>query len=274
MGYFVMSHNWNGKIAVITGASSGIGAATAQRLAGEGMQVILVARRLDRLASLVEAIRQAGGQAEAIQADLTCEADCTRVYEEVSSRYGHVDVLVNNAGFGWYGFGADMPWNTAVEMLKVNVEAVVQLTLQFLVKMRENNKGHIINIGSISGSLPSQGIAVYGATKAFIDNFTTALYREMRGTFVHLSVVRAGPVLTEFSSMAANRQGGLHLPTERHGVTAEMVAERVWGLLRRPRRVTYIPGYLLFTPWLENSFGWLIDRLGPLLLTRQNRPTK
>jgi len=146
---------------------------------------------------------------------------------------------------------------------------VVQLTLRFLVKMRERNMGHIINIGSISGSLPSQGIAVYGATKAFIDNFTTALHREMRGTFVHLSIVRAGPVLTEFCATAANRQGGLHLPTERHGVTAEMVADRVWGLLRRPRRVVYIPAYLRLTPWLENCFGWLIDRIGPMLLRRQ-----
>lgn len=266
-----MTRDWQRQIAVVTGASSGIGASIARRLAGEGLQVVLVARRLERLSHLAAAICQAGGQADALPADLTREAERARLLESIHARYGHVDVLVNNAGFGWYGFGADMPWATALEMLQVNVEAVVQLTLRFLAWMRARNAGHIINIGSISGSLPSQGIAVYGATKAFLDNFTTALHREMRGTRVHVSVVRAGPVTTEFCATAANRQGGMRLPTERRGVTADQVAERVWGLIRRPRRVVYVPAYLGVTPWVENVFGWLIDQLGPLLLKRQAR---
>ena len=109
-----------------------------------------------------------------------------------------VDVLVNNAGLGWYGFGTEMPWTIASEILQVNITAAVHFTLLFLKKMRSLGSGHIINIGSISGSLPSQGVALYGATKSFLDNFTTALYRELTGTHLHVSVVRAGPVLTEF----------------------------------------------------------------------------
>ncbi len=112
-------------------------------------------------------------------ADLTQEAERLRVFEEVESRFGTIDVLVNNAGLGWYGYGDEMSWKTAWEMLQVNVEAVVQLSLSFLAPMRQRNAGHIINVGSISGSLPSQGIALYGATKSFLDNFTTALYREL-----------------------------------------------------------------------------------------------
>lgn len=266
-----MIQTWQGKIAVITGASSGIGAATAERLAREGLQVVLVARRLERLQDLMELIHQRGGKAEAISANLTCEADYVKVAEDISVHYGHIDVLVNNAGIGWYGFGTDMPWETAREMLHVNIMAVVYLTLRFMLMMRERNTGHIINIGSISGSLPSQGVAVYGATKAFLDNFTTALYRELRGTRVHISVVRAGPVVTEFTETAANRLGGMHLPTERIGVTADMVAEKVWGLFRHPRRVIYVPSYLRVIPWLENSVGWLIDCIGPLLLKRQQQ---
>lgn len=263
-----MDRIWKGKIAVVTGASSGIGAATAKRLAGEGLRVALVARRRDRLAALAEEIRRSGGQAEIIPADLSLEADRARVFEAVMGRYGHADVLVNNAGLGWYGFGADMPWKTAWEMLQVNVAAVVQLSLSFLDKMRERDAGHLINVGSISGSLPSQGVALYGATKSFLDAFTTALHREMAGTRVKLSVVRAGPVITEFCETAAHREGGRHIPTERIGVTAETVADRIWGLLRRPRRVIYVPDYLRITPWVEAYFGWLIDRLGPLLLRR------
>jgi short-subunit dehydrogenase len=164
-----------------------------------------------------------------------------------------------------------MPWTTASEILQVNIDAAVHFTLLFLKKMRTFGSGHIINIGSISGSLPSQGIAIYGATKSFLDNFTTALYRELTGTHLHVSVVRAGPVLTEFNHTAAAMEGGLHLPTERIGVTAETIANHIWLLLQHPRRVVYVPSWLRITPVVESLFGWLIDRLGPLLLKHQSR---
>jgi hypothetical protein len=81
--------------------------------------------------------------------------------------------------------------------------------------------------------------------------------------------VRAGPVLTEFSDTAAGLQGGLHLPTERFGVTSDTIARHVWQLLKHPRRVVYVPSWLRITPYVETLFGWLIDRLGPLLLRHQ-----
>jgi uncharacterized protein len=262
--------DWKNKIAVVTGASSGIGAATSKRLAREGMQVVLVARRLDRLEDLVGEIRQSGGQADAIPADLTQESDRSRLFREVTTRWGDVDLLVNSAGLGWYGYGSDMSWKTAWQILQVNVEAVVQLTLDFLRTMRQRNAGHIINVGSISGSLPSQGIAIYGATKSFLDNFTTALYRELTRTHVHVSVVRAGPVRTGFGEAAFSQDNGGHIPTEHVGLTADFVAGRIWKLMLHPRRVIYVPGWLRVVPWTELSFGWIIDRLGPLLLRKTN----
>jgi short-subunit dehydrogenase len=263
--------NWKDKIAVVTGASSGIGAATAKKLADEGLLVILVARRLERLKKLAEEIFQKGGKAQVITADLTREKDRARVIQEVTGRFGGADVLVNNAGLGWYGYGAEMSWKTAWEMLQVNVEAVAQLTLGFLKKMRERGSGHIVNVGSISGSIPSQGVALYGATKSFLDNFTTALYRELRGTRVHVSVVRAGPVKTEFCETALQQENGMHVPTERVGVTSEQVAQRIWTLIQRPRRVIYVPDWLRVVPWAELTFGWVIDRVGSLLLRKQKR---
>ena len=261
--------NWKNKIAVVTGASSGIGAATARKLAREGLQVVLVARRRDRLEKLAGEIRRNGGQAHILTADLTKEAQRARVFQQVTERFGNADVLVNNAGLGWYGYGDEMSWGTAWELLQVNVEAVVQLTLGFLHGMRLRNTGHIINVGSISGSLPSQGVALYGATKSFLDNFTTALYRELSGTRVHVSVVRAGPVKTEFGEAALQHKNGRHVPTEKVGISAEAVANRIWGLIRRPRRVIYVPDSLRIVPWLELAFGWIIDRVGPLLLKKQ-----
>jgi short-subunit dehydrogenase len=269
-----MIKDWKDKIAVVTGASSGIGAATARRLAGEGLQVMMVARRIGRLDILVKEIQQAGGKADAMEADLMQESERSRVFKEISDRYGEIDVLINNAGLGWYGYGSEMPWKAAWEMLQVNVEAVVQLTLNFLGKMRLRNAGHIINIGSISGSIPSQGIALYGATKSFLDNFTTALYRELTGTHVHISVVRAGPVLTEFGKTALTMENSGPIPTEHVGVTADFVAWRIWKLILRPQRVIYVPDWLRVVPWAELAFGWIIDRIGPLLLQKQSSEIK
>jgi short-subunit dehydrogenase len=266
--------SWKDKVAVITGASSGIGAATAKKLASQGLLVVLVARRQDRLEQVANDIRLAGGRAEVIAADLTQESERQRVYQQVESEYGRADVLINNAGLGWYGYGTDMPWTIASEILQVNINAVVHFTLLFLQSMRRLGAGHIINIGSISGSLPSQGVAIYGATKSFLDNFTTALYRELSGTRLHVSVVRAGPVLTEFGDIAASLPGGMHLPTERIGVSADTIAGKVWKLLEHPRRVVYVPSWLRITPSFEAWFGWLIDRLGPLLLRLQTRKNK
>jgi uncharacterized protein len=259
--------NWKGRVAVVTGASSGIGEATARRLAGAGMTVILVARRLERLLGLQAEITSAGGKAEVVAADLRSETERERVFEQI----GTADVLVNNAGFGWYGYFHEMNWETVREMLQVNIGATAHLTSLFLPGMRERNRGHIINVGSISGSIPSQGIALYGATKSFLDNFTTALARELRGTQVFASVVRAGPVRTEFGETALGKENGGHVPTEKVGVTSDAVAWEIWKLLLRPRRVAYVPRWLRIIPWAELSFGWVIDRIGPLLLKRRNQ---
>jgi short-subunit dehydrogenase len=262
--------DWRGKIAMITGASSGIGEATARSLGLHGLRTILVARREERLVQIADEINEAGGQAEAIPADLTEEGNRIRLYERVMGEIGQLDVLVNNAGFGWYGFYADMPWETALEMLQLNVTAAMHLTHMFLSDMRERNSGHIINVGSISGSIPSQGIALYGASKSFLDAFTTAIYRELSGSKVHIGVVRAGPVASEFYQKAKNRLHGRAVPAERYAISSERVSACIWRLLNHPKRVVYIPSLLRVTPWIELLFGWIVDRLGPLHLRRQS----
>lgn len=263
-----MKTDWTAKTALITGASSGIGEAIARRLSRAGIKVLLSARRKDRLQQLAAEIQIDRGQAHCYICDLADEAQRLQLYQQVMAEHGRIDILVNNAGLGWYGYAERMPWKVAAEMIQVNIAAAVHFTLLALPKMRELDLGHIINIGSVVGSLPSQGVAVYGATKSFLDHFTTAIYRELTGTHVHISVLRAGPVQTEFCQTALAKPGGLHLPTERMGVTAAAVAGRVWQLLIHPRRVTYIPAHLSITPFVETYFGWLIDKLGPLLLKK------
>jgi len=127
-----------------------------------------------------------------------------------------------------------------------------------------------VNVGSISGGFPSQGVAVYGASKSFLDSFTTALHRELGGSGVKVSILRAGPVQTEFCRTAASLPGGFHLPTEHIGISAQAVALAVLRLIKKPRRVLYVPSWLAITPWIEACFGRLIDQLGPLMLKRYN----
>jgi short-subunit dehydrogenase len=261
--------DWQGKVAVVTGASSGIGAAMAKRLAREGLKVVLVARRRDRLEDLAGQIRQSGGEASVIAADLAEEEERLRVFDQVQTLYGGVDVLVNSAGVGWYGFGTEMPWSLARQMIQTNMSAVVHLTLLFLSDMKARNRGHIVNIGSVVGNLPSQGVALYGATKSFLDAFTTALHRELRGTNVHVSVAKPGAVSTEFYETTPTLAFGLRVPAKRLAVSPRAVVDRIWGLIKRPRRVAYVPRLLAFVPWVELLFGWLIDRIGPMLLRRQ-----
>jgi len=261
--------NESPRIAVVTGASSGIGEATAEKLAREGFQVALVARRRGRLESLADRIRMVGVKAWVLPTDLADEDECRRVFTRVREEVGPIDVLVNNAGFGWYGFGESMPWETARQMIEVNMAALTHLTLLFLSEMKERGKGHIINIGSIAGSIPSQGVALYSATKAFIDALTTSLYRELMGTDVRISVVRAGATATAFFDHAAKGPQGLRIPVDRIAITPEKVANRVWQLIKKPTRVAYVPRILRVVPWIELNLGWLMDRVGPLLLKYQ-----
>jgi len=259
------------RLALITGASSGIGAATARTLSQKGFHVFLTARRQERLLALRSEIEADGGKVDIFTADLTCEEERRLLFNKVHELDEPIDLLVNNAGSGWYGYYTEMPWETAREMMSLNISACVHLTSLFLPGMRVRGYGHIINIGSIAGSFPNQGVAIYSATKSFLDAFTSVLFREFNGTRIHISIVRAGPVVTEFCESASSRTGGRHLPTEYIGVSAEKVARCIWDLFKRPRKVVYVPGYLRITPWLEFNFGWLVDRLGPLLLKYRTR---
>ncbi|MRS03319.1 SDR family NAD(P)-dependent oxidoreductase, partial [bacterium] len=127
--------DWSNGTALITGASSGIGAATARYLAGHGLRVILVARREEKLLEVQNEITQAGGKAKVIQADLSVGSERECVYQEVLDNYGVPDVLINNAGFGWYGYFSDMPLEVCKAMIDVDLMATVHLTRLFLPEM-------------------------------------------------------------------------------------------------------------------------------------------
>jgi short-subunit dehydrogenase len=256
---------------MVTGASSGIGAAVARSLAREGMLVILLARRVERLDELAREIRAAGGEVETLPADISLEKERKRVFDRVTDRFGRLDLLVNNAGMGYYGFAAEMPWQTASEILAVNISAIVHLCLLFLPGMKQRGNGQVINISSIAGKMPNQGIAVYSGSKSFLDSFSTSLFREMRGSGVFICTLRPGPVSSEFFDTAQERSNGnRRTPGELFAIAPERVARAVIGLVNHPRRKAYVPAYLVVSPLLELLFGWAIDLVGPVLLKRKS----
>ncbi len=268
------SEYWRDKVVIVTGASSGIGEACARRLAHEGLRVALVARRKERLDEIAKAIYLQGGEAMAVSADLTVEDERIRVIEEVRENWGRIDVLVNNAGFAWYGYGADMPWDVASKMIDLNVKALVHMTLLVIKRMRSYNSGHVINVSSIAGSFPQQGTMLYSATKSFVDSFSTVLYRETRGTNVHASCIKPGAVSTELFDNARQDPTSLPIPAEGMAVSVERVVNRIWSLMNRPRRRVFVPALLWIIPWVEQLFGWFIDKLGALLLKHSANTAK
>jgi uncharacterized protein len=262
------------KNALITGASAGIGASLSEFLAEMGFHVILVARREERLQKIRNEIINNGGLCTIIPADLTNEAERKRVYKETVDAVGCIDILVNNAGFGWYGYYQDMSWRLADELVSINIVAVMHLTSLFLPGMINRGIGHIVNIGSIAGGLPNQGITVYSGSKAFLDAFTTGLYRETRGSGVTVSIMRLGPIETEFFDKARSLENGYSVPAERFAISTDHVNKAFLRMLKRPRRVMYVPGWLWISQFVEILFGAVIDRLGPLLLKRKKRKTE
>jgi short-subunit dehydrogenase len=183
--------------ALITGASAGIGEEFARQLAARGYDLILVARRKDRLEHLAEDLPT---RTAVIECDLAKEADT--LASKVKRSDLHVDLLVNNAGFGLRGHFQELDPKREAEMVRVNCEAVVTLTHAFLPAMVERGRGGVITVASTAGMQPLPYEVTYGASKAFAISFMEALWMELRGTGVTLTVVNPGPVKTEWQEVA------------------------------------------------------------------------
>ena len=187
-------------VALITGASAGIGREFATRLAGRGYDLILTARRRDRLADLATRMRaeHPGIRAEIIVADLADPAAPAQIAAEVRGLGMNVDLLVNNAGVGTHGRFEALPPEREHSEIAVNVTALVALTHAFLPSMLERGRGGVINVASTAAFQPVPYMAVYAGTKAFVRSFSEALHEEVRARGVRVVALCPGPTATEF----------------------------------------------------------------------------
>jgi uncharacterized protein len=219
--------------ALVTGASSGIGEEFARQLADRGYQLVLLARRTERLERIAAELPT---KAEVIGCDLSREA--TELPGRVEALDGTIDLLINNAGFGVRGHFMDSDAARYAEMVRVNCEAVVFLTRTFLPAMVERGSGGIITVASTAGMQPLPYESVYAATKAFALNFSDALHTELRGTGVRVLAVNPGPVPTEWQEVAGYDESTNVMPGE---ISAEQVVRESLAAYDKGRR-SIIPG--------------------------------
>ena len=222
-------------VALVTGASSGIGEQFARQLSARGHELILVARRAERLEALAVALP---GPASVLPLDLA--ADSTELKPRVDALGLSVDLVVNNAGFGTYGPFWEIPDGRDAEMVRLNCEAVVAVTRAFVPEMVARGNGGIIVVASTAGYYPIPYEAVYAATKAFALSFAEALHTELRDTGVRCMAVNPGPVPTEWQEVAGFEGVGV-VPGE---IPAEQVVRESLEAWDDERRA-FIPGALI-----------------------------
>lgn len=240
---------------VLTGASSGIGRATAQELAARGERLVLAARRADDLAALAHRLDPSGSRVIAVPTDVTQDADRRALIAAAEARFGRVDVLINNAGVtverGWWWDDPD-----PLRVLRVNLEAPVELTRLVLPSMRARRSGHIVNIGSVAGRAATNGM--YSASKFGLRGFSLGLRRELRGTGVQVSLVSPGFVKSEMTASARLPMPG-----------PEVVARAVTGVLDRPRREVIVPRVYALLAALDHFLPGVGDRVAARLIRRR-----
>jgi uncharacterized protein len=240
-------------VTLVTGASSGIGAALARVFAEHGHEVALVARREPQLAAIADEIAAAGHKKPHVVAiDLARSDSPARIAHELLARGIEAAIAVNNAGFGMFGPAAELDRAQQLEMIDVNVRTLTDLSLRWIDSLIRH-QGGILNVASLAGFLPGPGMAVYYATKAYVLSLSESLHRELKPKGVRVTALCPGPVRTEFQ-----RRAGM--------------GEKLPGLLLRPAEKVAQKGYAAFMqgrPLVVPGFGNKILASLPRLLPRK-----
>ena len=215
------------RTALITGASSGIGEAFAEVFASEGFDLVITARRADRLQAVADRLEgEYGGRIHVIPSDLAERDAIERLCRELSMRGLEIDALVNNAGYGVPGVYSASPWKRHDEFLQVMVTTVAELTYRLVPGMIERRYGRIINVASLAGLVPAPaGHTLYGASKAFVIKFSESLAHEVRPHGVHVTALCPGFTWSGFHDVTGTREQMNNLPAWMWMTSAEVARE-------------------------------------------------
>ncbi len=252
-----------GKVVIVTGASSGIGEATARQFGREGAKVVLAARRLDRLEALAQEIHdmKTGAETLVIQADLSKLEDIESLVTQTMKKFGRIDVLVNNAGFGRLDWLEKLDPEKEIEaQFDVNVLGLVQTTRQVLPVMIQQRAGHIINMCSMAGLIATPTYTIYAASKHAVHGFSEALRREVKPWGIDVSLIYPGGVTTtEFGQHTGFKRKTQTGTPKFLLLSAEDVGRAVVQLVRRPRAMWIIPWLWNFPALLNKLFPSIVD---------------
>jgi NAD(P)-dependent dehydrogenase (short-subunit alcohol dehydrogenase family) len=198
-----------GQIVIVTGASSGIGEATGRRLARAGAKVVLAGRRFDRLDALAREIDPSGTNVLAVAGDVTNAADRDRLVAATRAKFGSIDALVNNAGYGTRGPVEMVPVDLIRKNFETNIFSLIALTQLVLPEMRARGGGCIVNIGSVAGKIARPLSSIYDSTKHALEALTDGLRGELKPFGVRVTLIRPGFILTEFVEAANAASAGI-----------------------------------------------------------------
>ncbi len=253
--------------ALVTGASAGIGAEFCRQLAAQGFQLVLVARRKERLESLAAELAQAHGtQCLVITVDLSIPRAAAEIVEKLEASGIAIDFLVNNAGYGVPGKLTSVAWETHADFMRVMVDSVCELCWRLLPGMQQRKSGFIINVASVAGLVPSAaGHTLYGASKAFLVRFSEALAAEAAPDGVRVSALCPGFTYSEFHDVTGTREQVSQMPSWLWLEAPDVVSYGIDSVMQDKPRVVAIPGRVYrFLVWLNGACpplgSWIANR--------------
>jgi len=256
-----MSRSLEGKVVLITGASSGFGEDAARLFAKEGCKVVLAARRLERLQALAADIQNEGGEALAFPVDVNQPAEISIMVQTALDLYGKIDILFNNAGFGSVDWFENLKHERSIEtIIRVNLIGTMLVTREVIPHMLKRREGHIINMSSVAGLIAAPLITTYSASKYGVRAFTDALRREVSPFGIKVSGIYPGPAATEFGKRlekTRTRERVNRIIDVR--MKSEYVASRVVDVAKRPRRSLVIPWWFRVITMFDTLFPVLVD---------------
>ncbi|QQZ61741.1 SDR family oxidoreductase [Paenibacillus sonchi] len=253
------------KVVVITGASSGIGALTAQMLGKRGAIPILLARSEDKLKDTAAGILGVFGL---YACDVTDEEQVQNTFADILSVYGRIDVLLNNAGYGKFAAFTDMESREFDDMMDVNYMGIVRCTKAVVPHMLERGSGQIVNMASMAGKIGTARSVAYTATKHAVLGFTNALRQELRKQGIIVSAVNPGPIATEFFR-TADPSGSYEKSVARMMMTPEHVSKKIVRLIDKGKEEIDLPGFAAVGIRLYGLFPRLADKLTYNMMNRK-----
>ena len=248
--------DFKNKIVIVTGASSGIGRATAIEFAKHGAKLVLIARRKDKLEQTARELERFGTQTLVITCDVSVRSQVKSMSDQVLEKFGKIDILVNNAGFAIYGLVSDTSIDDIESQMQTNYLGMIYCTKNFLPTLLKQHSGHIVNVASVAASFGLPGIASYCASKSAMLGFSEGLQHELHGTGVGVTVVSPIMVRTEFFDNPSFEKMPKYSPTS---LDAKTVAKAILRAANSPRLEIIVPPIVRGAVWLKHTIPYMIN---------------